>query len=115
MTRLAHLFPSMKDAPGVEPWDVDRFLGWACDARSDVTGVGFHVVRFLLQVWGCRTSWRDVATSQGLDGSHLEPFNVVQACATWDEAHRLAFLSWVEVPFYSFNGRGRSAGSPVER
>jgi hypothetical protein len=98
MTRLARLFPTLADADGIDPWDVDRFLRWACTA--DLTSGALHSVCFCLQVWSARCDWRKVAAEQGLNGAHLESFNLVQACGVWDEPHRAACLAWLEAPFF---------------
>lgn len=97
MTRLVRRFPSLGDADGIEPWDATRFLRWACDA--DMTSGRLHAVRFILQVWNPSTDWTEVAAAQGLDGGHLTAFNVVDACAVWDESHRAGCLAYIELPF----------------
>lgn len=97
MTRLVRRFPSLGDADGIEPWDAIRFLRWACDA--DMTSGRLHAVRFVLQVWNSSTDWTDAAAVEGLDGRHLTAFNVVDACAVWDDAHRAACLAYIELPF----------------
>jgi len=98
MTRLARSFPSLRDALGVDPWDALTFLRWS--DRPQLTSGMVHAIRFVLQVWNPSTDWRETAAAHGIDGSHLEPFNVVHALSTWDDAHRDAFLAWCEVPFY---------------
>jgi hypothetical protein len=98
MTRLARGFPMLAEARGIDPWDVGTFLRWACTA--DLTSSSLYAVRFVLQVWNARTDWRAAAADKGLDGAHLEPFNVVDALAAWDDAHRAAFVSWCEAPFW---------------
>lgn len=97
MTRLVRRFPSLADADGVEPWDATRFLRWACDA--DMTSGRLQAVRFILQVWNSSTDWTETAAAQGLDGRHLTAFNVVHACAVWDDDHRAACLAYIELPF----------------
>lgn len=98
MTRLARRFPSLADADGIEPWDAMRFLRWACTA--DLTSGRLHAVRFVLQVWNPSTNWIKTAAAHDLDGGHLLPFNVIEACGVWDETHRAACLAWIELPFY---------------
>jgi hypothetical protein len=97
MTRLARSFPSLRDAFGVEPWDALAFIRWS-DGPQLTTGMA-HAIRFVLQVWNPSTDWRETAAANGIDGSHLGPFNVVSALASWDYAHCDAFLAWCEAPF----------------
>lgn len=100
MTRLARRFPSLRHARGIEPWDAMTFLRWACDENTDLTSGMLHTVRFLLQVWNSATDWVEIAAANGLDGRHLTTFNLVAACAAWDEEHRAACLAWLEAPFF---------------
>ena len=61
MTRLAKLFPSLRDAPGVEPWDAIKFLDWLCSgaATSGNTAAGL----FVLGVWNDE-DWTKIAHDQ---------------------------------------------------
>lgn len=49
MTRLAKLFPSLRDAPGVDPWSALKLLDWlsSAAATSGNTAAGL----FVLGVW----------------------------------------------------------------
>jgi hypothetical protein len=109
MTRLVLSFPTLEDADGVQPWNPDSLISWACGQNLDEDGI--HALRFVLQVWSPTTDWRAMATSVLLRSgrSILEalniaatfaPFNVVSALGSWDDAHQAVFLTWVGVPFY---------------
>ena len=57
MTILAHQFPALKDAPGLDPWIPSTFDEWAA---SDLRGSGVRAVaRFLFAVWnGDEKTWK---------------------------------------------------------
>jgi len=98
ISRLARRFPSLRDAVGIDPWDALTFLRWSDGPQ--LTGGMAHAIRFVLQVWNASTDWREIAAANGIDGTHLDPFNVARAFQTWDDAHREAFLAWCEAPFF---------------
>ncbi len=100
MTRLAKLFPSLNQAPGVEPWDVDELLRWAA------SGVLSHgevlAAKFVLSVWNPGTDWEEIAREDGLleDGQWFRRFDLFEAMNVWDQEHRSAALTWIELPFF---------------
>lgn len=100
MTRLAKSFPSLRHAPGVEPWNVDKFLPWA------TSGVLSHgevlAAKFVLSVWNPGTDWEDVAREGGLldEGQRFRRFDLFEAMNVWDSAHVRAALTWLESPFF---------------
>ena len=109
MTQLARRFPCLEEADGIEPWNPEALIHWACGARS-ATG-DLHAVRFVLQVWSPIGDWQGVAidllqrSGRARDevqelARRFAPFNVVVALPFWDDSHRAAFLDWVEVPFF---------------
>lgn len=61
MTRLAKLFPSLRDAPGVDPWDALKLLDWLCSgaATSGNTAAGL----FVLGVWN-DSDWTEIAHAE---------------------------------------------------
>ncbi len=92
MTVLCKKFPTLCDADGVEPWDVDRFIAWL---NGPAPGHGAAVAgRFVLSVWNRSTDWTEV----GL----LPPgkFDLFEALGVWDKEHKSAFLEWVIAPFW---------------
>lgn len=99
MTTLVRLFPTLRDAMGVEPWDLDLFLAWACGAHS--SGM-LHAAKFVLSVWNPTTDWNEFAHEKGFlsAGERLAPFNMHDALGAWDFAHRDAFAKWVHGAFW---------------
>lgn len=61
MTRLAKLFPSLREAPGVDPWNAIKLLDWLSSgaATSGNTAAGL----FVLGVWNDQ-DWIEVAHEQ---------------------------------------------------
>jgi len=109
MTRLARSFPTLADADGIEPWNPEALIAWACDYTIDQDDT--HALRFVLQVWRPTHDWRTETASVLLQRGHslrdahniasaFAPFNVVSALASWDHLHQAAFLAWIAVPFY---------------
>jgi hypothetical protein len=98
MTRLAMMFPSLRRAPGVAPWDVTALLRWACDVDDDSAR---HAAKFVLSVWnGCE--WEAEARREGFisEEDRFGPFSVAEAVSVWDEEHVQAFMAWVRDPFW---------------
>lgn len=100
MTRLAKLFPSLRQAPGVEPWNVDELLRWAA------SGVLSHgevlAAKFVLSVWNPGTDWEEIAREDGLleDGQRFRRFDLFEAMNVWDSEHIRVTLTWIESPFF---------------
>lgn len=97
---LAVLFPSLRRAPGMRPWNVDKFLHWAA------SGVLSHgevlAAKFVLAVWNPSTDWEGIAREKGLleDDEHFTRFDLFEAMNVWDQEHRSAALTWIERPFF---------------
>lgn len=56
MAQLVRSFPTLTDAKGIEPWDVDQFLRWALLEHRGGSGAA-HAIRFLLSLQNPRTDW----------------------------------------------------------
>lgn len=99
MTRLAALFPSLRAAPGVSPWNANEFLRWA------TSGVLSHgevlAAKFVLGVWNSSTDWEDTAREMKLikPDQKFSRFDLFEAMNVWDQAHINAALAWIELPF----------------
>ena len=85
MTDLARGFPSMRGAPGVEPWDPGELNRWAAGPASSGER---HAARFLLSVWDPATGWE------------AGRFDVLEALRIWDVTDRAAFLEWAADPWW---------------
>lgn len=91
MTALGKLFPTLQDAPGVDPWDVDALVAWL---NGPAPGAGASAAgRFLLGVWNSRIDW----TELGLAAPGR--FDLFEALSVWDREHVAAFMEWVDAPF----------------
>lgn len=78
MSRLAESFPTLEGQPGVRPWDPTRF------ADQEDQGSGHRAaVQFVLHVWNT-----------------ANPFDI-EAFASWDSAHRAAFVAWAKDPWWA--------------
>lgn len=100
MRRLCIGFPSLRDAPGTDPFDAETLLDWALGPVS--TSGSWHAVLFCLQVWNSTTDWCAAAKTWGLlkkNAKRFAPFNFVRAFQTWDDEHRAAFMAYAELPF----------------
>ncbi len=92
LTVLCKKFPTLRDADGVDPWNVDRFVAWL---NGPAPGHGAAVAgRFVLGVWNRDTDWSEFGLR--LPGK----FDLFEALAVCDNAHRSAFLQWVIAPFW---------------
>jgi hypothetical protein len=86
MSALALSFPSLRQADGLAPWEPEPFARWM---RSGAPGHGAKCAgQFLLSVWNPSTRWK---------GGR---FDLHEALAIWDEAHRAAFLAWARAPWW---------------
>lgn len=80
MTRLARSFPTLRCAPGVEPWSPDELDAWACGPEP---GSGAqHAARLVLAIWNDTTPWR------------CGRFDLIAAVSTWDAEHIEAMRAW---------------------
>lgn len=82
---LVHSFPSLYDAdPPLYPLEAERLTAWAGQFDKRHNPMAYWSARFVLSV--CLDGWAG--------------FDAVQAVRTWDPAHRRAFTSWVNRPFF---------------
>lgn len=60
MTRLCRMFPSLREARGIDPWDLDRFVLWVLEVPSNRAAV--FAARFVISVQCTNPefSWIDV-------------------------------------------------------
>ena len=88
MTLLAETFPTLRGAPGVDPWEPHELNRWAAGPRSPGERLA---ARFVLNLW-----------SGGNDVEDWEcgPFEVFEALARWDDEHRRAFATWALNPWW---------------
>lgn len=107
MVRLCQSFPTLRGAPGTDPWDPMALLRWILGGAA--TSGNTHAVKFVLQVWNSRVDWQQIARAPadseheglGIKDAVLSPFNVVDALAVWDDEHTQAFLKWAHTPFWA--------------
>jgi hypothetical protein len=85
MTGLALRFPSLRRAPGVEPWNPCALDDWAPSASS---GELWAASFLLWAVWNADGPWR------------TPPFRLRDAWAVWDDGHRAAASSWLREPYF---------------
>lgn len=96
MSLLAESFHGLRGAPGVRPWDQDKFAHWA--SSGSPTAASRLAAAFVLSVWN---------GGQPKDGGwwSKRPFRVgrfdpVEAVARWDHLHVEAYLAWCRNPFW---------------
>lgn len=100
MPRLCKLFPSLRNAPGCDPWDSLKMLDYACSGASHGATLA---ARFVLSVWNSNTDWDAEAHREGIltdEDGHLRRFDLFEALGTWDYKHHEAFLMWARDPFW---------------
>jgi hypothetical protein len=101
MTVLGRMFPSLRDAAGVDPWDVDALVGWlntgAYSKAERCAGL------FLLSVWNgddwCAYGLK-VRRPAYKELRRIGRFDFNDAWACWDERNRAAALAWLTCPFW---------------
>ncbi len=100
MTRLAKTFPSLENAPGVNPWNQDELLKWAA------SGVLSHgevlAAKFILAVWNPSTDWEEVANKMGFleKDQSFKRFDLFEAMNVWDPEHVAAARQWMDLCFF---------------
>lgn len=77
MSNLALTFPSLQDAPGVVPWELERLDEWASVRPAGDSAR--YAARFVFAVFDGRGNWRS------------GPFDPIRAQGVWDAAHYEAF------------------------
>lgn len=82
---LCWSFPSLQEAPGIEPWRPEDLDAWAIGPAG--TAGSRHAAAFVLAVWA-PAPWR------------VGPFDAVEALKVWDERHRAAFTAWAKDPWW---------------
>ena len=92
MSALGALFPTLRTASGVAPWEPDRLIAWL---NGPAPGSGAKWAgRFLLSVWNSETDWS--ALGLATPGR----FDLFQAMASWDNEHVVAMKAWIDAPFW---------------
>src|SRR5688572_7714332 len=86
MTAFARQFPSLRNAPGVDPWQPDTLDHWAAGPASHGERL---TALFLLAVWE-----QDAERKAGY-------FDVMEALRMWDFTHRETFLDWAADPWWA--------------
>ncbi len=79
VTELAHMFPSLRDAPGLEPFDEGRFETWM---QEEASVQARHAARLVLSVWE----------------NVPQAFNLTDAFRDWDDEHREVYVAWFQRP-----------------
>lgn len=83
---LAESFPTLQGRPGTQPWDAEELDAWAV---GPAPGHGARsAARFVLTVWNEAGEWQ------------CGRFELMEALACWDSAHRAAFLEWAREPWW---------------
>lgn len=82
---LARSFPSLRYAPGLEPFKPAKLDAWA--ASDERENEAKHAAQFVLAIAKPR-GWK------------VGRFNVLLAMRRWDDAHRAAFIAWAKNPFF---------------
>lgn len=77
----------MKGAPGIRPWEALRLDGWAATRQPSHGEV--VTAQFVLAVWNPDEVWK------------CGRFDLMEALAVWDLAHRAAFLNWAANPWWA--------------
>ena len=92
MAVLGALFPTLRTAPGLAPWEPERLIRWL---NGPAPGSGAKWAgRFLLSVWNSETDW----TELGLAAPGR--FDLFRAMASWDAQHVAAMTAWIAAPFW---------------
>ena len=84
MTALGRTFPSLADAPGIDPFDPDELEDWAIAAESTS---GVWAAGFLLSLWDNNDDDEELWSLHG-------------ALADWGVDDREAFLAWCREPWW---------------
>jgi hypothetical protein len=81
---LAVTFPSLRDKPGISPFNADMLDRWANSVASSGERLA---ARFVLSVYNADHAWK------------CGPFCPATAVGSWDIAHWRAFQAWAVRPF----------------
>lgn len=97
MEELATAFPTLRGAPGTNPWNLRTFLSWLC-GPSPGSGA-FAAGCFLLGVWDSRRDWAaDAAELDVRLKAGALRFDFHRALGTWDRPHVAALAAWLGFP-----------------
>lgn len=96
MAELAKLFPTMRDVPGTDPWDVHQLMAWM-NTGAPTTG-SWHAAMFLLGVWNPHTKWNQEGVK--MKKSATGKFDLFVAMHGWDQQHIDAAREWIANPFF---------------
>jgi hypothetical protein len=91
MSAFAETFPTLRNRPGVRPWDPILLAKQLKSAG--VTNASYHAIMFVLGVWSTTFGTRDVDLC-------TTPFNIHAALQSWDDLHMKAFQAWVRDPWW---------------
>lgn len=99
ITELAMSFPSLRKAPGIEPWEPIELLRWAATIASHGERAS---AQFVLGVWNPTTDWDHVAEQNKIIGNSdtFLPFDLFDAVMIWDAEHVAAVVKWMQRPFF---------------
>jgi len=78
-TELANMFPSLRGAPGVDPFDEILFEQWR---ETEISLQAKHAARLVQSVWE----------------NMPQAFNLTEAFRDWDDEHREAYVAWFQRP-----------------
>jgi len=79
VAELANMFPSLRGASGLDPFDEVCFEEWV---KMEASGMAKHAARFVLSVWE----------------NMPHAFNLTDAFRDWDDEHREAYIAWLQRP-----------------
>jgi hypothetical protein len=84
---LAQMFPCLRKAPGISPWNALAVDDWA--SSGNPSHGELCTARFVLAVWDPNGEWRSGR------------FDLMEALPVWDLHHREAFLAWARDPWWA--------------
>lgn len=76
MSMLVRLFPTLRTAAGVSPWNASEFVRWAA-LHGHCSGSA-HAVRFVLSVWNASADWREILKEAKADDDNRVPYLTMQ-------------------------------------
>jgi hypothetical protein len=85
MSTLAQTFPCLRNAPGIDPWDVNKLDEWASTPWP--SHVEKCAAQFVLAVWNPDFKWK------------CGKFDIMEAMKVWDSATYNAYLVWAADPW----------------
>lgn len=75
VAELANMFPSLREAPGLDPFEELRFEDWT---KTEASAAAKHAARLVLSAWE----------------NEPHSFNLTEAFQDWDDEHREAYVAW---------------------